>query len=100
MTAADVQDWVRRSSASRTAHAVHAIHARGPRLTEDGSSWVSFSSPTGTGRLIRAADGSSRGYVRRHRDGVRVVDHRGETTTVAHLELIVAALSTPAPGGS
>ena len=96
MTAADVQDWVRRSSAARLVHAVHAVHARGPRLTEDGSSWISFSSPTGTGRLVRAADGSSRGYVRRHRDGVRVLDHRAETTTEADLERMVAALSAGA----
>lgn len=93
MSAADLQAWLERATPSLLAQRVNAVHGRGPRLTSDGASWISFSSGLGTGRLVRAADGSSTAYARRHRDGVRILAHRADTTTEAHLDGVVAALS-------
>jgi hypothetical protein len=93
ITAAEMVDWLRRVTPSLLAQRVNAVHGQGPRLTTDGASWISFSSNLGTGRLVRAADGSSTAYVRRHRDGVRILDHQADTTTEAHLDGLVTALS-------
>lgn len=76
---------------------VVAVLAQGPRLgAGDGSTWISLTSPSGSARLIRAADGSGHSHALRHRDGVALVDERHGAVGEDHLNALVRLLAHPA----
>ena len=92
MTARDLSDWLTDAGPSLAAMRVSATHGVAPRLVYDGPTWISFSSPWGSGRLVRAADGSSQSTAHRYRDGATVIDSRSPTTTEAQLESLIHSL--------
>ena len=97
MSARDLRDWLTGAQASLSDEGISCIHGIGPRLVEDGSTWISFSSRWGSGRLVRTVDGGSEIRARRYADGVTVVDSKAETTTERQLDTLTAALRRPLP---
>lgn len=92
MSARDLGDWCTHARPALAKRRITALHGRGPRLVTDGATWISLSSPWGCGRLVRAADGSSRSTAHRYRDGASVVDSRSRITTEEQLELLTDRL--------
>jgi len=93
LSAADLAQWLRDASPSLLERRISAVLGRGPRLTEDGATWISFSSGVGHGRLVRDTDGSSSTTARRNDDGVRLLDTHAPTTTSAQLDDLVQVLT-------
>jgi hypothetical protein len=96
MSARDLRNWLLAAEGELAAVGVFGSHGAGPRLVADGSTWISFSSRWGSGRLVRAVDGSSESRAHRYRDGVTVVDSRSASTTEAQLDVLTHALQRPA----
>ena len=93
LSAADLGQWLKDASPALLEHRISAVLGRGPRLTEDGATWISFSSGFGHGRLVRDVDGSSTTTARRNHDGERILDDHADTTTADQLEGLVRALT-------
>jgi hypothetical protein len=96
LSARDLGDWLTRAGPALDSMEISAVHGRGPRLVADGATWISLSSPWGCGRLVRAADGSSRSTAHRYSDGATVIESRSTTTTEAQLERLTDSLQDPA----
>jgi hypothetical protein len=95
LSAADLGQWLRDASPSLLDARISAVLGHGPRLVDDGATWISFSSGVGHGRLVRALDGSSRTTARRTCDGERMIDDDNDSTTTDQLEVLVRALTDP-----
>lgn len=92
MSARDLRDWLTRAAPALAALGVNAHHGAAPRLVADGASWISFSSRAGSGRLVRAIDGSSESRAHRYSDGGNLIDSRATSTTEDQLETMMQAL--------
>ena len=97
LSAAELGQWLRDASPTLLDRRISAVLGSGPRLTEDGATWISFSSSFGHGRLVRSNDGSSRTTARRNEDGERLFDDHAPTTTTDQLDDLVRALTGPEP---
>ncbi len=95
MSARDLRDWFTGAQPALSDVGISCVHGIGPRLVEDGSTWISFSSRWGSGRLVRTNDGRSESRARRYADGVTVVNSKAETTTEQQLDTLTAALRRP-----
>ena len=93
MSARDLRDWAARAGADLDDVGVVVTHGAAPRLAHEGSTWVSLSSSRGSGRLVRAADGSSHSRAHRYSDGATLLDDRAPTTERAQLDTLVRHLS-------
>jgi hypothetical protein len=94
----DLQDWLKRSRAQLGATGINATFGRAPRIGgHPGPTWVTMTSATAYGRLIRAADGAT--TVRAHAlpDSTPLLDERHPHTTIAQLDSIVSALTARRP---
>ena len=92
MSARDLSDWLADAGPALAAMGISATYGVGPRLVADGPTWISFSSRSGSGRLVRAADGSSYSTAHRYKDGATVIDSRSPTTTAEQLESLTHGL--------
>jgi hypothetical protein len=95
MSAGDLRAWPRRHAPELGTLGIAATHGAAPRLVNDGASWISFSSRAGSGRLVRAADGSSQSRADRYVDGTIIIDTRSPTTTEDQLDELMDALRWP-----
>lgn len=95
LTADDVRQWLRDASPALLDSRISAVLGCGPRLTEDGATWISFSSSFGHGRLVRDVDGSSKAVARRNEDGERILFEESPTTTADQLDGLVRVLTGP-----
>ena len=95
LSAAELRQWLRDESPALLDRRITAVLGCGPRLTDDGATWISFSSGVGHGRLVRDNDGSSRVTARRNEDGERLLDESAPTTTSDQLDGLVQALTAP-----
>ena len=95
MSARDLSDWLIQAGPALANMRISATHSAGPRLVSDGQTWISFSSQWGSGRLVRAADGSSYSTAHRYKDGATVIDSRSATTTEEQLESLTHGLRRP-----
>ena len=93
LSARELDDWLTDARPALDRAGISAVHGAGPRLVGDGPTWVSFSSPWGSGRLVRHADGSSRSTAHRYRDGFPVLSSNAADTTSRQLDAVVAAVS-------
>lgn len=93
MSARELGDWLVEARPGLDAAGIAAVHGVGPRLVADGATWISFSSSWGSGRLVRAADGSSTSTAHRYATGASVLDVAAPDTTAAHLESLVGMLA-------
>jgi hypothetical protein len=97
MTVTDMRQWLQQAASTLADARVVAVLAQGPRLgAGDGSTWISFTSPTGSARLIRATDGSGTCRALRHRDGVAILDEHHGAVGEDHLNALVRLLAHPA----
>jgi hypothetical protein len=95
LSARDLAEWLARAGPALASKRISAVHGRGPRLVADGATWISLSSPWGCGRLVRAADGSSRSTAHRYSDGATVIESQARTTTEEQLERLTDSLQGP-----
>jgi len=95
LSARDLGDWLARAGPALASRRVSAVHGRGPRLVNDGATWISLSSTWGCGRLVRAADGSSRSTAHRYSDGATVIESQSGTTTEEQLETLTDCVQGP-----
>lgn len=96
MNRRDLEHWVVASRARLAAQGISALFGFGPSIGRaGGASWVSFISRRGSGRLVRAPDGSSRSDVYGFADGACLGEARDATTSVDQLERIVGLLGAP-----
>ena len=88
----DLQDWLKRSRAQLGATGINA--GRAPRIGgHAGPTWVTMTSATAYGRLIRASDGATTVQAHALPDSAPLLDERHPHTTIAQLDSIVSALS-------
>ena len=97
MNRRDLEDWVTANH--------HRLSARGVRVLFGfatgggrgvGPSWISFISRVGSGRLIRAIDGSSRVDAYAFADGAHLREEREDETSVAQLDSLAELLTVGA----
>ena len=100
MSARDLRSWAADAASALGRLGVTATHGAGPDLAQRGSSWVSLSSSRGSGRLVRAADGSTRCTAHRHADGASLVDTQAATTTREQLDTLVRSLANRSPANA
>lgn len=98
----DLQRWLERSRSDLGANGISANFGRAPRIGGvAGPTWVSMTSASAVGRLIRAGDGTTTVTAHSLADSTPLLDERYPHTTVAQLQAVVAALGgtpKPAPG--
>lgn len=97
MTRRELETWVASSRDRLAARGVSVLFGFGPSISrrDAGASWASFTSPLGSGRLIRAPDGSSRLDVYAFADGRCLAEERRAETVVEQLERIAGLLTRP-----
>jgi hypothetical protein len=96
MSARDLRDWIPRRASELAGLGIAAVHGAGPRISDEGATWVSFSSRTGSGRLVRAADGSATWRADRYSDGRIILESRATATMEDQLDALMDALCWPA----
>ena len=97
MTVTEMRQWLQQAASTLAEERIVAVLAQGPRLgAGDGSTWISFTSPTGSARLIRSTDGSGHCHALRHRDGVAILDEHHSAVGEDHLDALVRLLAQPA----
>lgn len=94
----DLQSWLEQSRPALGAAGIAATFGRAPRIGGNaGPTWVSMTSATAHGRLVRSADGSTIVTAHAMPTSAKLLDERHPHTTVAQLEAIVAALAARTP---
>lgn len=94
MTRRELEQWVAASRARLAGRGITVLFGFGPSIgRHGGASWVSFISRRGTGRLVRAPEGSSRVDVYAFAHGACLAEEGGEDTLVAQLDRIADLLS-------
>jgi len=74
---ADLQDWLKRSRAQLGATGINASFGRAPRIGgHPGPTWVTMTSATAYGRLIRASDGATTVQAHALPDSTPLLDER------------------------
>jgi hypothetical protein len=98
----DLQQWLEQSKAQLGASGIAASFGRAPRIGgAHGPTWVTMTSATAYGRLVRAADGATTLRAHALPAGAPLLDETHPHTTLAQLDSIIAALSgahVPAAG--
>lgn len=95
MTRREMEQWVSANREPLAARNISVVFAFGPSIGRDaGPSWASFTSPRGTGRLVRAPDGSSRVDVYAFADGACLLGERRDDTEVGQLSGIADLLAS------
>ena len=90
-----LRQWVERAGRELDG-GIKASFGRAPRTGgQAGSTWVTMTSATAYGRLVRAADGATTVRVHALPDSAPLLDERHPHTTIAQLDSIVSVLSAP-----
>lgn len=97
LTAGDLVDWLHGAERDLNERGITATHAAGAKMATGTASWISFSSRHGSGRVVRAADGSSHSTAQRYADGASVLDSCAPSTSVDDLLAVVSAVGSPPP---
>lgn len=94
MSRRDVEQWLLGATDALSALGIRGVLGRGPDLGVGGpSSWISFASALGSGRVVRGHDGACQLNAHRHVDGHVLVDRSSPTTTEAELDAVVSAIT-------
>ena len=94
----DLQRWLEEARSDLGAAGISAHFGRAPKTGgKAGSTWVSMTSPSAHGRLVRAADGSTTVTARSLPHSTPLLDESHPHTTPAQLEAMVAALGAAPP---
>jgi hypothetical protein len=95
----DLRRWLQGARTELGAAGISATFGEAPRSGgAPGATWVSMSTAGAHGRLIRAADGSTKLTVHRLPDSTPLLDERHPHTTLAQLEALVDAMrAAPRP---
>lgn len=97
MNRRDLERWVAASQAGLAARGVRVQFGFAPSLGHgEGPSWASFVSASGSGRLVREADGSSRVDAHAFADGACLRHERHDDTSVEQLQVLVDVLAARA----
>jgi hypothetical protein len=95
MTRRELEQWVEANGNRLVGRGVHALFSFGPSVgSQAGSSWVSFVSARGSGRLVRGADGVSRVDAYGFADGACLRRERATEVSTAQLESLVDTLAS------
>ena len=94
MTRRELQRWVADHAAELIDRGVRADFSFGPDINGGGSSWASFNSALGTGRLVRSPDGSTVVSVYAHLDGSCLSSEHETSGSVAQLAAIADHLTS------
>lgn len=90
----ELLQWLLHGTDALAAVGVRAVHGYGPDLGDGRqSSWISFASELGTGRLVRGPDGTSKLDALRHADGAVLLDRSSSGTTADELGAVVDAIT-------
>lgn len=95
LSAEDLRHWCHDERDALTAVGVWATHGQAPRLVEEGPSWVSLSSASGSGRLVRLPAGACTVTAHRYRDGAPLLVRSEPVTTTGVLAELVTCLRRP-----
>ena len=96
MSRRDVEQWLLGAADVLASLGVRGVLGLSPDLPAGGSSsWISFASALGCGRVVRRDDGSCFSDAHRHADGSVLVDRSSPVTTTAELAAVVHALTPP-----
>ncbi|MEO5678914.1 MAG: hypothetical protein ABIS47_04515 [Acidimicrobiales bacterium] len=98
----ELQRWLEHAGVGLGASGIKASFGQAPRAGgAPGATWVSMTSATAHGRLVRSPGGATTLTARALPAGDRLLDERHPHTTLAQLEALVAALggTRPAPAG-
>ena len=99
MSRRELERWVEASRERLAARGITVLFGLGPEVgDEGGSSWASFISRRGSGRLVRQPNGGSRVDVYAYSDGLCLKRDRNSHASVQQLEQI-ADLLTPRTTG-
>lgn len=96
LSAREVAHWLTDNAASLGDRRINA--SLGRRIAPQGDEpvvWISLSSEWASGRLVRAADGSSEIAAHRFSDGAPLLLRRHPTTTAAQLDELADACARP-----
>ena len=94
MRRSELEHWVADSRDRLAARGVSVTFGFGPSLGRDGgASWASFKSRRGTGRLVRAPNGSSRVDVYGFVDGACLLEEREDESRTSQLDRIADLLA-------
>lgn len=98
MTRRELEGWVAAHDRTNGADGVAVTFAFAPSADDGGgSSWASFTSRTGAGRVIRRSDGSSCIDVYAYRDGSCLRRERHPVVSREQLDSLAALLATRRP---
>ena len=93
-----LQSWLEQARPALGATGISATFGRAPRIGGvPGPTWVTMTSKSASGRLVRSADGATSLTAHALPDSAPLLDERHPHTTVAQLEALVAALGAPSP---
>lgn len=92
-SARELQRWMDDGGAMLAERRVRTVFGRGVDTGAGASSWISFASAVGSGRLVRDDDGGCHLVAHRFQDGQVLIDRTSAVTGVDELEAIVDALS-------
>ena len=97
MNRRDLKRWVEANNVGLAARGVRAHFGFAPSLDRgERPSWVSFVSASGSGRLVREADGSSRVDAHAFADGACLRHERHDDTSVEQLQALLDVLTVRA----
>jgi len=94
----DLQRWLERSRSQLGATGISANFGRAPTIGgTPGPTWISMTSATAHGRLVRSSDGATTVTAHALPDSAPLLDENHPHATLAQLEAIVAALGGARP---
>lgn len=93
MSRREVERWLLDAADSLGNLGVRGVFGHGPDLGHGASSWISFASDLGSGRVVRHHDGACRVDAQRHSDGHVLVDRSGPVTTPIDFAAVVSAIT-------
>jgi hypothetical protein len=94
----DLQRWLEGARAGLGADGISATFGRAPRIGGvPGPTWVSMTSATAHGRLVRSTDGATVVTVHALPDSATLLAERHPSTTLAQLEALVEAMGAHRP---
>lgn len=95
MSRREVEQWLLDAADSLGELSVRGVFGHGPDLGpgRGASSWVSFTSDLGSGRVVRHHDGASKVDAQRHSDGHVLLEHSGPVTTSVDFAAVVSAIT-------
>ncbi len=98
LEADELQRWLEQARSGLGGGGIKASFGRAPTIGgKAGSTWITMTSATAHGRLVRAADGAATVTAASLPDSAPLLDERHPHTTLAQLDSLMAALGANRP---